>query len=161
MPIYISTTGTTGNTLTQTAPTPSTYNAPVNVQVAGVALSSTVMHFDPSPDIIEIGLDVVAVSADADILMAYLTSVPIQFNVTTANTDRTLTIAAISAADIGKRFIVRKVDPGGSGKVIVDAPAGVYFVNSAGASTAGGTITSEASKYQSVMLSVISATLVS
>lgn len=148
---------TTDGGLTQTAPS----GQNDCVQIVGYAISATVAWIDPSPVVTEIGLDVVTVSsADAAITVSSLTSVPVQYHVTTGNSDRTLTIDAMSAADIGKGIEIYKVDPGGSGKVIVTAPAGVYFVNSAGASTAGGTITSEASKYQMVSLRFISATLI-
>lgn len=148
---------TTTGAWTQTAPSGSSDV----LQIIGIAESATVAKINPSWVTTEIGLDVVTVnSADAAITVSSLTSVPVQYHVTTGNSDRTLTIDAMSAADIGKGIEIYKVDPGGSGKVIVTAPAGVYFVNSAGASTSGGTITSEASKYQMVSLRFISATLI-
>lgn len=54
LPIYVSTTGTTGNTLTQTAPSGDLDC----IQIVGYALTSTVMYFDPSPNIVEIHVSI-------------------------------------------------------------------------------------------------------
>jgi len=49
--IYVSTTGTTSNTLTQTAPS----GTGEQVQIVGTAISATVMLFNPSSVLVEVG----------------------------------------------------------------------------------------------------------
>mgnify|MGYP001327320960 CR=1 FL=1 len=154
MPIYVSTTGTTGNTLTQTAP-----SGELDViQIVGYAISSTTMYFAPSPITVEVGLDVEDDDAGSTITMAELSAIPKTFLCTTGAGDKTFTFDAPSASDIGKEFIIIKEDAGGAGKIILDAPDGVTISRAADTSSAGGTYTSEASKFQMIHVKIISAT---
>jgi len=154
LPIYVSTTGTTTNTLTQTAP-----SGELDViQIVGYAISSTTMYFAPSPIMVEVGLDVEDDDAGSTITMAELSAIPKTFLCTTGAGDKTFTFDAPSASDIGKEFILIKEDAGGAGKIILDAPDGVTISRAADTSTAGGTYTSEASKFQMIHVKIISAT---
>jgi len=155
LPIYVSTTGTTTNTLTQTAPSGDLDC----IQIVGYALTATVMYFDPSPIVTEVGLDVEDDDAGSTITMAELSAIPKTFLCTTGSAgDKTFTFDAPSASDVGKEFILIKEDAGGTGKIVLDAPDGVTISRAADTSSAGGTYTSEASKFQMIHVKIISAT---
>lgn len=157
MPIYVSTTGTTGNTLTQTAPTPSTYNAPVVVQQVGYALSATVIWFCPSLQTLEIGLDYVALgTADVTIYPAYLSSSPITFTGDHSST-QSLTLDTLSAADAGKTFTISKIGTG-AGSLRLVLPTGCTAYSSASSSTSGGYVELNASARGTMTWRINSAT---
>jgi hypothetical protein len=152
MPIYVSTTGTTGNTLTQTAPS-GEFDV---IQIVGYALSATVMYFDPCPILTEIGLDYVDVGTDTPttITMAELSAVPKVF-MADHSSDQTFNLAAIAAGDVGKQFWIVK-DGTGAGTVILDMPADTYVDDSA----SGGTIYCAASARASALFMITSTTTV-
>ena len=152
MPIYVSTTGTTTNTLTQTAPS-GEFDV---IQIVGYALSATVMYFDPSPILTEVGLDYVDVgtATPTTITMAELSAIPKVF-MADHSSDQTFNLAAPSASDIGKQFWIVK-DGTGAGKVILDMPADVYVDDSA----SGGTIYCAVSARASALFIITSATTV-
>jgi hypothetical protein len=155
LPIYVSTTGTTTNTLTQTAP-----SGELDViQIVGYALTATVMYFDPSPIMEEVGLDTedVGAATPTTITMAELSAVPKCF-IADHSSDQTFALDAITAADVGKEFTLCKKGTG-AGKIILDVDAGTTIVCANGASSAGGTATSEASKYQFAHFKIITSAL--
>jgi hypothetical protein len=73
------------------------------------------------------------------------------------SSDQTITFAAPTAADVGKRFTILK-NGTGAGKLIVDAPSGVYLHSAAASSGDGGTAYLAASARGSMTWVVVSAT---
>jgi len=155
-PIYVSTTGTTTNTLTQTAPT----GDGDQIQIVGYALSATVMYFNPSPIVVEIGLDIVdlGTATPTTITFAEMTAVPKTW-MASHSSDQTITFAAPVASDVGKRFTLVK-NGTGAGKLILDAPSGVYLHMAGSSSGDGGTAYLAASAYGSMTWMVTSATTI-
>jgi hypothetical protein len=153
-PIYVSTTGTTTNTLTQTAPS----GDGDQIQIVGYALSATVMYFNPSPVVVEIGLDIVdlGTATPSTITFAEMTAIPKTW-MANHSSDQTITFAAPVAADVGKRFTIVK-NGTGAGKLILDAPADVYLHSASFSSAASGTAYLAASAYGSMTWLVTSAT---
>jgi len=151
--LYASTSGA----LTQTAPS----GDGDQIQILGVARGSagTLIEWNPSPLLTEIGLDVVDVgtATPTAITWAELSSVPKTWQ-GDHSSDQTFTLGAASAADIGKEFRLIK-DGTGAGKIILDVDASITIVRAADASSAGGTATSEASKYQTAHFKLISTAL--
>ncbi len=147
-PIYVSTVGTTTNTLTQTAPSGDNDV----IQIVGYALTATVMYFNPCPITTVIGLDCETKNSGYTITWAELVHEPKTFYCE-SDSDQTFTFAAPSAADIGKRFTLLKTGTG-AGRIIVDAPSTVYI----DASSDGGTLTSTGSVREAVTLELVSAT---
>ena len=146
----------TDGLLTQTAPS-GEFDV---IQVVGYALTADTVYFDPSPIMVEVGLDVENDDAGQTISMAELSVQPKTFVCTCGAGDKTFGFEAPGAADVGKEWIVIKEDAAGAGKIIIDAPAGVTMSRSADTSTAGGTYTSEASKFQMIHLKIITTTQV-
>jgi hypothetical protein len=146
----------TDGLLTQTAPS-GEFDV---IQVVGIALTADTVYFDPSPIMLEVGLDVENDDAGQTISMAELSVVPKAFVCTCGAGDKTFGFEAPAAADVGKEWIVIKEDAAGAGKIIIDAPAGVTMSRAADTSSAGGTYTSEASKFQMIHLKIITTTQV-
>jgi hypothetical protein len=157
MPIYVSTEGASRNntttfTITQTAP-----SGELDViQIVGYALSATVMYFDPSPILTEVGLDYVdeGTATPTTITMAELSAVPKVF-MADHSSNQTFNLAAITASDVGKQFWIVK-DGTGAGTVILDMPADTYVDDSA----SGGTIYCAASTRASALFMITSTTTV-
>jgi len=146
----------TDGLLTQTAPS-GEFDV---IQVVGIALTADTVYFDPSPIMLEVGLDVENDDTGQTISMAELSVQPKAFVCTCGASDKTFGFEAPAAADVGKEWIVIKEDAAGAGKIIIDAPAGVTMSRAADTSSAGGTYTSEASKFQMIHLKIITTTQV-
>lgn len=155
-PIYVSTTGTTGNTLTQTAPS-GEFDV---IQIVGDATAATTMEFNPSPIMLEVGIDAVDESAKTaiSITMAELSGEAKTFYGNNAD-NQTYTLAVPAAADVGKKFTIMKTGTG-AGKAILQAGAGVTLISAAAQSSAAGTAYLAASAYGSMTWMVTSATTV-
>jgi hypothetical protein len=156
-PIYVSTTGTTGNTLTQTAPS----GESDVIQIVGYALSATVMYFDPCPITVEIGLDILPQTAEhaVTITVANLTATP-QTHMADDAHDQKYTLSATPVAgDVGKMFRIMKTGQS-AGTVILDAPDGVTLISAAAQSSAGGTATLATLAYGSMTWLITSATTI-
>jgi hypothetical protein len=152
--IYVDT--VTAGGMTQTAPS----GEGDQIQIVGRAETATVIKFAPSWVTTEVGLDYVDKgTADYTITMAELTAIPKTF-AGNKTTDQTFTLAAPAAADAGKKMIIKK-NGTGAGKLILQLPVGVTGYNSAGASSAAGTIYLVASARGTMQLTIESATAIS
>jgi len=140
--------------LTQTAPS----GEADNIQIVGKAETATVLKFAPSWITAEVGLDVVnlGTATSTTITFAEMTAVPKTW-MADHSSDQTITFAAPTAADVGKRFTILK-NGTGAGKLIVDAPSGVYLHSAAASSGDGGTAYLAASARGSMTWFVASAT---
>jgi len=154
----------TGGALTQTAPTPTT-TATVILQRLGKAPSSNtaavgMIWYNPDPTIYEIGVDIIdlGTATPSTILFSAMTSIPKTW-MANHSSDQTITFAAPVASDVGKRFTIVK-NGTGAGKVIVDAPSGVYLHMAGSSSGDGGTAYLAASAYGSMTWMVTSATTI-
>ena len=140
--------------LTQTAPS----GEADNIQIVGKAETATVLKFAPSWITAEVGLDVVnlGTATSTTITFAEMSAVPKTW-MADHSSDQTITFAAPTAADVGKRFTILK-NGTGAGKLIVDAPSGVYLHSAAASSGDGGTAYLAASARGSMTWFVASAT---
>jgi hypothetical protein len=146
----------TDGLLTQTAP-----SGDLDViQVVGYAHTADTVFFDPSPIMLEVGLDAVDESAETAIAitMAELSGEAKTFYGNNA-ADQTYTLAVPAAADVGKKFTIMKTGTG-AGKAILQAGAGVTLISAAAQSSAAGTAYLAASAYGSMTWMVTSATTV-
>jgi hypothetical protein len=150
----------TAGAFTQTAPTPTTA-ATVFLQRLGKAPSTNtgavgIIWYNPDPMVFEVGVDIIdlGTATPSTILFSSMTSVPITW-MANHSSDQTITFAAPVASDVGKMFRIVK-NGTGAGKVIVDAPAGVFIEDS----TDGGTCYCDASARASMLFLVTSATTI-
>jgi hypothetical protein len=118
------------------------------------------MYFNPSPIVVEIGLDIVdlGTATPSTITFAEMTAVPKTW-MANHSSDQTITFAAPVASDVGKRFTIVK-NGTGAGKLILDAPSGVYLHMAGSSSGDGGTAYLAASAYGSMTWMVTSATTI-
>lgn len=156
--LYTSTAGA----LTQTAPTPSV-STTVHLQAVGYVPSTNtvtvgIIWYDPDTVTYEVGVDIIdlGTATPTTILFSSMTSIPITW-MANHSSDQTINFAAPVAADVGKMFRIVK-NGTGAGKLILDAPSGVYLNSAAFASTDGGTAYLAASAYGSMTWMVTSAT---
>lgn len=145
---------TDGGAFTQTAPS----GEGDQIQIVGFALTATSAAIFPVPIVTEVGLDVVnlGTATPTTITFAEMTAVPKTW-MADHSSDQTITFDAPTAADVGKRFTILK-NGTGAGKLIVDAPSGVYLHSAAASSGDGGTAYLAASARGSMTWFVASAT---
>lgn len=145
-PIYVS---AVSGQWTQTLPSSSDYTAPYNIQIIGVAETSSIVKIAPESSLGRIEVSLVACgTTDTSIYPAYLSRTPLVFTGDKSST-HTITLEDWVEADIGKAFTVAKVGTG-LGVMRLVLPYLCVAYTDAGQSTAGGYVELPGSKVGSM-----------